>query len=268
MDFTSAGQFRRDDILGDVARHISGAAIDLGRILAREGATAVTSHSSVGVHDDLPPGKAAVSLGASHHETTRGVDMKNRALVEIICGDDSPDNAINHGFSKLAVLHVRGVLCRDDHALNSHGPSLAILDRHLRFAVGPDKGGLSSFPDLGQILDQTVGHLNREGHQFRRLITGVAEHHSLVPRPLLFVEPFSLCHPLRDVRGLLFYRGEDGAGVTVETYRGIGVTDVAYDIAGYFVVADLGLAGNLTSDDDHPGLREGLTGYPAVWIAA
>ena len=43
----------RDDVLGDVARHVARRAIDLGRILARERAAAVRRRAAVGVDDDL-----------------------------------------------------------------------------------------------------------------------------------------------------------------------------------------------------------------------
>src|SRR6185436_13009220 len=44
-------QARRHDVLGDVARGISGRAIDLGRVLARKRAAAVTRIAAVGVDD-------------------------------------------------------------------------------------------------------------------------------------------------------------------------------------------------------------------------
>src|SRR5215208_4573031 len=48
----------RDDVLGDVAGGIRGGAVDLARVLAREGAAAVAGHAPVGVDDDLAPGQA------------------------------------------------------------------------------------------------------------------------------------------------------------------------------------------------------------------
>ena len=45
-----------DDVLGRIARHIRGAAVDLGRVLAAEGAAAVAGVAAVGIDDDLAAG--------------------------------------------------------------------------------------------------------------------------------------------------------------------------------------------------------------------
>ena len=47
-------QFRCDDIFRHVTRHISRAAIDLGRILSGKRAAAMPAHAAVGVDDDFP----------------------------------------------------------------------------------------------------------------------------------------------------------------------------------------------------------------------
>ena len=43
LHFAALGQAGGDDVLGDVAGHVGGAAIDLGRVLAAEGAAAVAA---------------------------------------------------------------------------------------------------------------------------------------------------------------------------------------------------------------------------------
>ena len=53
---------RRDDVLRDEARVVAGRAIDLRRVLAAEGAAAVTAHAAVGVDDDLAAGEAGVAV--------------------------------------------------------------------------------------------------------------------------------------------------------------------------------------------------------------
>ena len=60
------GQAGGDDVLGDVAGHVGGRAIDLGRVLAAEGAAAVPAAAAVGIHDDLAAGQAAVAVRAAH----------------------------------------------------------------------------------------------------------------------------------------------------------------------------------------------------------
>src|SRR5438270_223624 len=70
-----AGQAGGDDVLGDVAGHVGGRAVHLGRVLAAKGAAAVPAAASVGVHDDLAPRQAAVAVRAAHQEAARRVDV-------------------------------------------------------------------------------------------------------------------------------------------------------------------------------------------------
>src|SRR5688572_4539701 len=49
------GEPRSDNVLGNVAGHITGRAVHLRRILAREGAAAVRREPAVGIDDDLAP---------------------------------------------------------------------------------------------------------------------------------------------------------------------------------------------------------------------
>ena len=53
LDLAARGQAGRDDILGHPARRVRRRAVDLGRVLAAEGAAAVAGHTAVGVDDDL-----------------------------------------------------------------------------------------------------------------------------------------------------------------------------------------------------------------------
>ena len=69
------GDAGRHDVLGDVARHVAGRAIDLRRILARERAAAVRRRSAVGVDDDLAAGDAGVAVRTADDEAARRVDV-------------------------------------------------------------------------------------------------------------------------------------------------------------------------------------------------
>ena len=44
LDLAALGQARGDDVLGDVAGHVGGRAVDLRGVLAAEGAAAVPAH--------------------------------------------------------------------------------------------------------------------------------------------------------------------------------------------------------------------------------
>ena len=76
-----------DDVLRDVARVVAGRAIDLRRVLAAEGAAAVTAHAAVGVDDDLAAGEAAVAVRAADDEATGRVDVELGVLVDQLLRD-------------------------------------------------------------------------------------------------------------------------------------------------------------------------------------
>ena len=52
-----------NDVLGEVSADISGRAVDLGRVLAGEGAAAVRGRAAIGVDDDLATCEACVAVG-------------------------------------------------------------------------------------------------------------------------------------------------------------------------------------------------------------
>src|SRR5262249_4216035 len=82
LHFTLGRQPRGDDILRDVARHVGGRAVYLGRILAAERAAAMAATAAVGIDDDLPPGQAAIAVWPAFEEAAGRVDVaQDRAVV-------------------------------------------------------------------------------------------------------------------------------------------------------------------------------------------
>src|SRR5205823_9930703 len=61
LELAAVGEARRNDVLRDVARGVGGGAVDLRRVLAREGTAAVARRAAVRVDDDLPSGEAGVA---------------------------------------------------------------------------------------------------------------------------------------------------------------------------------------------------------------
>ena len=83
----------------------------------------------------------------------------------------------------LVVLDVVAVLSADYHAGNALDRSVGpVLDRHLALAIGPQvfEGAVLAY--LSEAAGDVVSVLDRRRHQLGRLLTGVAEHHALVPR--------------------------------------------------------------------------------------
>src|SRR5215469_5529874 len=87
LDLAAVGQTGSNDVLGDVAAHVTGGAVDLGRIFAAKSAAAVPAHAAVGVDDDLAPGQTGIAHGAANDEAPRGVDMVLGVGVKKFCGN-------------------------------------------------------------------------------------------------------------------------------------------------------------------------------------
>src|SRR6267154_4512417 len=61
LHFDAISELRGNDVLGDVARHVASRTVDLRRIFSRKCSTAVTSHATVGVDDDLAAGESRIA---------------------------------------------------------------------------------------------------------------------------------------------------------------------------------------------------------------
>src|SRR6266487_1779956 len=73
LNFTSISQTECHDILGYPAAHVSRATIYLRGILSGKRATAVPSHSTIGVADDLATGYACIAFRAPDYEPARWI---------------------------------------------------------------------------------------------------------------------------------------------------------------------------------------------------
>ena len=71
-------QPRRDDVLGDIARHVCRAAVDLGRVFAGERAAAMPRDTAVGIDDDLAPGQPGVAERTTGDKAPGRVDEDAR----------------------------------------------------------------------------------------------------------------------------------------------------------------------------------------------
>src|SRR5438067_12703641 len=85
LDFATGRESSGNDVLGDVAAHVGGAAVDFGRVYPAERATAVPSHAAVAVDDDLAASQTGVALRSTNNKTASGGDEVNGLLV-MDCG--------------------------------------------------------------------------------------------------------------------------------------------------------------------------------------
>src|SRR5208337_2646004 len=61
LHFSAARETRRDDIFGDIARHVRRRAVHFRRILAGKRAATVPAVTAISVHDDFAPGEARIT---------------------------------------------------------------------------------------------------------------------------------------------------------------------------------------------------------------
>ena len=82
LKLAAVGEPGGDDVLRDVAGRVGGRAVDLRRVLAREGAAAVAGRAAVGVDDDLAAGEAGVAHRAADDELAGRVAVEEVLVAE------------------------------------------------------------------------------------------------------------------------------------------------------------------------------------------
>ncbi len=86
LDQRPSGQFGRHERLGDPPGEIGRRAINLRKVLAGKGATAVRAPAAVRVDDDLTAGQTGVALGAANDKQSRWLDLVSSIEMSHISG--------------------------------------------------------------------------------------------------------------------------------------------------------------------------------------
>ena len=81
----------------------------------------MTTHSAVGINDDLAPRKTGVALRPTDDETPSWVDEEFGCGVEEIFWNDLANDIGDDKAADFFIFHVLGVLSRDDHVGHTHG---------------------------------------------------------------------------------------------------------------------------------------------------
>ncbi|BAS71861.1 Os01g0323775, partial [Oryza sativa Japonica Group] len=267
----AAGEAAGDDALGGLPGDVGAAPVDLGRVLAGEGAAAVRAPSAVGVDDDLAAGEAGVAVGPADDEAARGVEVEDGLLVEVLVGDDRLDDVLLEVGGDLVVGDGLVVLGGDEDGVDAdgdHGAGVVeVLNGDLGLAVGPEPGAGAVLADLGEAGAELGGEDVAEGHQLGGLVGGVAEHVALVAgADLLGALGEVAVHPLRDVGRLLLDVDEHLAAVGVEADVVGHEADAAAGVADDLLVVDGGLGGDLAEHHHHVGLGARLARHLAVGV--
>ena len=183
LHLAALGQPGGDHVLGDPAHRVGGRAVDLGRVLAGEGAAAVAGVAAVGVDDDLAAGQAGVAHRAADLEPAGRVDQQPVARSTsrprpstsgwMTCSRTSGVSSDSREMSGACWLDTTTV-CRRT------GVQPVVLDGDLGLAVRAQVGNRAVLAHGRQAPGQPVRERDRQRHQLGRLAAREAEHHALV----------------------------------------------------------------------------------------
>ena len=130
----------RHQVLGDVARHVAGRAIDLRRILAAERAAAVTAHAAVGIHDDLAARQSRIAVRTADHKPAGRVDVVLGLLVHHVRRNDDVDDVLLALRSRSSSVETSGLCCVEITTASMRFGLLSTYStRNLALAVGPQE---------------------------------------------------------------------------------------------------------------------------------
>src|SRR5262245_36384903 len=290
LDSAALGYAGGDHVLGEVARRVGRGAVDLGRVLAREGAAAVRGVAAVGVDDDLAAGEAAVAVRTADYEVAGRVDEEigwalRHPAVRQRRGDRVLDHVLDHARRVLlAVAGLRIVLGRNHDLGAADRLAVDVLHRHLALGVGLQVEQLAGAALLGQHLEDPVREVDRGRHERALLVdlalgAGETEHHALIAGAFLLAALLLLRIDAHgDVGRLAVQQHLDVGAVVREAV--LVVADVldhaARDLGDQLavdhrLVAVLAkqrrLAAAFAGDDDLVGGAEGLAAEPRVDLA-
>ena len=133
-------------------------------------------------------------------------------------------------------------LRRNNDSLHAERTSVAVLDRDLRFAVRAKIRYRAVTTHLRKLSGQIMCHLDRHGHQLRRLITGVTKHQALIAGT-------TGVNTLRDVGRLRADSVHNAARVGVVPERSIVIADLVDGIADDLLIVDGGRGSDLSGYD-------------------
>ena len=150
------------------------------------------------------------------------------------------------------------VLRAHDDRVDAHRARALVLDRDLRLAVRAQVVELTRLADLGQPQRELVRERDRQRHELRRLVAGVAEHQALVARALVEVQAAALIDALRDIGRLRVVGDEHGTTLVVDAVVGVVVADALDGVARHLDVVHMRVGGDFTGQHHQTGVAQGL----------
>ena len=225
------------------------------------------THAAVGIDDDLASGESGVAVRSADLEAPGRVHIVGDVVAEQL-RRYHPGRDFSYQRLQPFDIHVRRVLMRHHHRFDLLRAAVAVADRDLTLRVGPQKTVLFrlGLAQPRQFRDDLVRIEQGGGHQLRRFVRGVAEHHPLISGPLFLEEPLALGHALRDIRRLPMDGQQHLNIVGAEADAGLVVADVPDRIQRDLLPIDLGASGDFTRDHHQIGGAQRFTGDAAVGV--
>ena len=145
------------------------------------------------------------------------------------------------------------VLGGEDDAVDALGlVSLRILHGDLRFGVRTQVGHfLALLADGGEFLHEAVGQFDGQRHVVVHFVAGIAEHHALVARTLIFGS--RTFNALVDVRRLAMDGGDDTARLEIKLVVALSVADALDSAARNIVNGNIAFSLHLAGADYKSG---------------
>ena len=274
LDGAALGEASGDDILGEVAAHIGGRTVNLGRVLAAEGAAAVRCGTAIGVHDDLAASHAGIAIGAADFELAGGVEVQDRIGAEEADRQHVGQHALHIGFqfgelggitALFAILFprlaiIRRVLGRNHDGHGGHRHFVFVAQGHLAFGIRLQERRHAAVTVIRHLLEDAVRIIQRRRHQIRGFIGGVTEHDALVAGAFVLVA--AGIDALGDVRRLRVQVVFKGQILPVEAR--LFITDALHRLAhgalDFFLRARFPITGHI----DHAAATHFTGQYDAV----
>ncbi|MCY1551354.1 hypothetical protein D9M68_876780 [compost metagenome] len=111
-----------------------------------------------------------------------------------------------------------------------------------------------------------MGVINGRGHEFGRLVAGIAEHQALVACADVQVVVAGVVHALRDVVGLLVVRDQHRTTLVVDAVFGVVVADAFQGVARDLNVVDVRVGRDLAGQHHQAGVGQRLGGHAAARV--
>mmetsp|Transcript_718 Transcript_718/g.2130 ORF Transcript_718/g.2130 Transcript_718/m.2130 type:complete len:265 (+) Transcript_718:788-1582(+) len=227
--------------------------------------------AAVGVNDNLAAGETGVTVRATDHEATAGVQVEDGLVVQVLGRHHGLDDVLHQVLVDLVVGDILVVLGGDEDGVHAHGDHgatlLLVLHGHLGLPVGAQPRHAAVLAHLGQLEPELGGQHVGEGHELLGLVGGIAKHVALVTcTDLLQGLRAHAVHALPDVGGLRFNVHQHLAVVRIESNLSGGETNVTARLAHNGFVVDHGLSSDLTKHHHHVGLRSRLARHLGVGI--